>query len=192
MKKILSYMLVAILASISVYADIDAKSTSFNLEFIKNGVYEFAFYESDAENAEEISYLVFAPDNPSDLVSSDYNAEFAVKWNIQSPLKYILSLEFSSSPVGSSAADFMLRSITDANKGYNFSFSAGTDSRTFDDAQITSPLKFSDRTSTVKEGSASDTVRTGSETVKLNLVRPSSGFSQGQYLGYIRMVLKVG
>lgn len=183
-------ILIMILVSSALFSAIDPKTVGFNLEFAKEGVYEFAFYESSS-SSNEISYLVFSPVDKANLAGA-YKTSFAVKWNIQSPLDYKLFLEFSSTNTGSATADYMMKN-TIASNGLNFSYDASGSSKVFSGSEVTSMISAADRTVIVKDGKANEAERSGSADISLTLNPPTgTGFTQGQYIGYIRMVLQVG
>ena len=184
------------LLSLSVSA-VSLKSNSFNIEFTKSGVYEFAFYESK-DSTEEIRNIAFAPEDKTQLANNKavYRAAFGVKWNIQSPLAYTLSLEFSSSTTGSATADYMLKRVNSSSSGadgLNFSLRVDNgDEIEIKDSDITSVISREKRMVVVKEGTADETERNGGEDIYLTLNPPDAGFSTGQYLGYVRLILSVG
>lgn len=191
MRKIM-LIFASFLMACTLSAAADPVKSSFNIEFTKNGVYEFAFYKS-ADSTNEIHYLVFSPVDP-DIIGGTYKAAFGVKWNIQSPLDYVLSLEFSSSTSGSTATDYMLKYVGDKNIGLNFSYDVKNGTSTvLESNERASAISLDRRTAVIKNGKAAETERNGSADITLTLDPPGDGgYSAGQYLGYIRMILTVG
>lgn len=209
MKKLLSIILIALVDISILIATPSAPSpVNFSIEFGKEGVYEFGFYDYGV--TKPISTLVFAPQNATQLQSTPYETQFAVKWNIASPLDYKLWLEFASTSGGSNSnqdyQDFMLKHVS-SDIGLNYSYKyTSVDGATGEyeipeterNAMIGGNGKESNkRFVKLKEGYASDGARTGSAKIDLTLNPPKAdgggySFIQGQYVGYVRLILEVG
>lgn len=203
MKKIALLLLIVLLPISYVFSVTVPDSVSFSVEFGKEGVYEFSFY--DYSLTKSINSLVFNPEDATALHSTNYKTNFGVKWNIISALNYSLLLEFSSESTGVDGKDFMLKRVnsdSSVDRGYNFSYSYTVGDTTKDvdldsseiDVKIGSETKADNkRIVTLKTGTAAETERTGSACVDLTLKAPSLGsFTQGQYIGYVRLILEVG
>ncbi len=203
MKKLALLLLIVLLPISYVFSTVIPDPVKFSVEFGKEGVYEFSFYDYSLTNS--INSLVFNPKDVTALHNTDYTTNFGVKWNIISALDYSLLLEFSSESTGVDGKDFMLKRVSSdssIDSGYNFSYSYTVDDATksveLESAEIATKIGSDTRTDnkrivTLKTGSASDTERTGSSKVDLTLKAPSGGsFTQGQYIGYVRLILEVG
>lgn len=200
MKKLLSIILIALVDISILIATPSAPSpVNFSIEFGKEGVYEFGFY--DYSESKLISTLVFAPYDATQLHSTYYTTQFAVKWNIASPLDYKLWLEFASSSGGNSNQDYMLKHVS-SNIGLNYSYVVvGGDYYTLLDTERDAMIGGNGKESNkrfvkLKEGYASDGARAGSAKIDLRLDPPKAdggySFTQGQYVGYVRLILEVG
>lgn len=204
MKKLLSIILIALVdISILVATPSAPSPVNFSIEFGKEGVYEFGFY--DYGGAKPISTLVFAPNDATQLQSTSYTTQFAVKWNIASSLDYKLWLEFASKSEGNPNQDYMLKHVSsDIGLNYSYEYTSvdGTNGEYAipeDDrnAMIGGNGKESNkRFVKLKEGYASDGARAGSAKIDLRLDPPKAdggySFTQGQYVGYVRLILEVG
>ncbi len=205
MKKLLFILLITLVdISILIATPSNPDAVNFSIEFGKEGVYEFGFY--DYGGTKPISTLVFAPQNATQLQSTSYTTQFAVKWNIASPLDYKLWLEFASKSDGNPNQDFMLKHVS-SDIGLNYSYKYTS----VDGATGEYAIPEDDRNAIIgniireenkrfvklKEGYASDGARTGSAQIDLTLDPPktnngSLSFTQGQYVGYVRLILEVG
>lgn len=202
MKKIVLLLLIILLPISYIFSVTVPDPVSFSVEFGKEGVYEFSFY--DYSLTKNINTLVFNPVDSTALHSTNYTTNFGVKWNIISALDYSLLLEFSSEATGIDGEDFMLKRVSSdgIENGYNFSYSYTVDDATksvdLEDSEISVKIGSDSKADnkrivTLKSGSSTDTERTGSSKVDLTLKAPESGsFTQGQYIGYVRLILEVG
>lgn len=203
MKKLLSIILIALVdIFILVATPSNPAAVNFSIEFGKEGVYEFSFCDYNDQN-KSISTLVFAQYDATQLHSTSYTTQFAVKWDIASPLDYKLWLEFASKSEGNPNQDFMLKRVGTYSEtiGLNFDYKCSIDgsdvscdlSETERDAMIGDSVRENNkRFVKLKEGYASDGARTGMAKIDLELNPPSHSFTQGQYVGYVRLILEVG
>lgn len=205
MKKLLSIILIALVdISILVATPSNPAAVNFSIEFGKEGVYEFSFCDYNDKN-KSISTLVFAPYDATQPQNTKYTTQFAVKWNIASPLDYELWLEFASKSEGNPNQDYMLKHVSsDIGLNYSYEYTSvdGTNGEYAipeDDrnAMIGGNGKESNkRFVKLKEGYASDGARAGSAKIDLRLDPPKAdggySFTQGQYVGYVRLILEVG